>query len=183
MAKIIRQYQSEIYGNYRLAYLYYGILTGVLLALTVFFQRLLFPSTLSSPESYVTDGVLAVSIFLAAWHYRSRLPHQKVMLKELLLVGIGMSMVASLLYGLLLWFLCGVAFPDIVQSFIMHRLSVMPSPEESPDAFVAVARTKDYTAGDWAFIGGFRVFVISIIFVFFAAIIFKTEKSPQKTIK
>lgn len=180
---MLRRYQSEIYGNYRLAYLTYGILTGVLLALVVLLQRLLLPDTLTSPESYVTETVIAVAVFLGCYRYRSLLPDRKVMLKELLLLGMGMALISAIIYGLWIWLMGTRLFPDVVDTFIQHRLSAMSQKAEDFDAMQAADQVKNYTAGDWGFIGGFRLFVISIFFVFFAAIIFRTEKSPLKSSK
>lgn len=183
MAGMLRRYQSEIYGNYRLAYLTYGILTGVLLAIAVSLQHCLAPSSLTSPENYVTDSVVAVAIFVACYRYRSLLPDRKVMLKELLLLGMGIALISSLVYGLWIWLMGAVFAPDMVDAFIQHRISAIATSSDDLDAAKAVELTKAYTAADWGFIGGFRLFVISIIFVFFAAIIFRTEKSPLKTSK
>lgn len=181
MARIIKQYQSEIYGNYRLAYATYGVLTGFLLALVLVLQRAIMPSNPPlAPESFVADAVLAVAIFLSAYRYRSTLPDKQVMLKELLLLGMGTAIVAAVVYGLLLWLILGTVYTDLVETFITHRLSLMPSADEGAEAAIAIEKTRAYTAGDWAFIGGFRIFVISIVFTFFSAIIFRTQKSPIK---
>ena len=81
MAKIIRRYQSEIYGNYRLAYATYGVLTGIVLAIVMLLHRALLPSNPpTSPESFESDVVLAVAIFVSAFRYRSTLPDKQIML-------------------------------------------------------------------------------------------------------
>ena len=181
MAKIIRRYQSEIYGNYRLAYATYGVLTGIVLAIVMLLHRALLPSNPpASPESFEADVVIAVAIFLSAYRYRSTLPDKQVMLKELLLLGMGTAIVAAIVYGLLLWLVLGAVYPDLVDTFIQQRISLMPSADQGVAEAMAIEKTRAYTAGDWAFIGGFRIFVISIIFTFFSAIIFRTQKSPIK---
>lgn len=178
MARLLRRYESVVYGNYRLAYVTYGVFIGVIMALVILFHRILFAANPPlSPENYVVDIVLAVALFVASYRYRSTLPGGQVMLKELLLLGIGMGAVASVVYGLLLWIICGALFPDLVETFISHRLSLMPPVSESADAALAVENTKGYTAGDWAFIGGFRLFVMSILVTFFTSIILRTQKS------
>lgn len=181
MAKILRRYQSAIYGNYRKAYLRYGFLTGVVLALSMLFYRLVSPSNPPvSPNNYFIDAILAVAIFGGTFIYRKSLPDQKVMLKELLLLGTGMGMTASAVYGILLWPICGSLFPDMVDTFIANRLDLIKAQGESPETLEAIVQTRAYTAGDWAFIGAFRTFVFSIILTFFSSIIFRTEKSPLK---
>ena len=178
---LLRQYQSEIYGNYRLAYVTYGVVAGLLIAAVLLFHRILFPSNPPlSPENYIIDIVPAVAIFAASYRYRSTLPNRQVMIKELMLLGIGMGIVASVVYGLLLWVICSVVFPDLVGVFIDHRLSLMPPATESAEAALAVDSTRQASAGDWAFIGGFRLFVMSILITFFSSIILRTQKAPVR---
>lgn len=179
MAKILRQYQSTIYGNYRVAYLKYGALIGLAVALYVWISALVgYP--IKTPEFYGTDAVLAVGIFYFCYLYRKGLPNETVTLKELLLLGLGMGVAAAIVYGLLIWLMAGTLYPDWADTFRDTRLAAMPPAEESPEAKLAVETVKDYTAGDWGFIGGFRTFVISVIITFFAAIVFRTEKAPVK---
>ena len=175
MTKFLRTYQSTIYGRYRRAYIIYGTLTGAVLALSVAVQHIVRPDAWpTASENLVSEAILAVAMFAATYHYRSRLPEQKVMLKELLLLDIGMGLVTSVVYGLLLWLLCGIIFPDLTQHFTTQRLALMPPATDGAEAALAIKAVQAYTAGDWGFIGGFRTFVMSILIAFFSALIFRT---------
>ena len=56
----------------------------------------------------------------------------------------------------------------------------MPGAETGEEARKAIEMVRNYTAGDWAFIGGFRTAVMSVMFAFFAALIFRTEYAPVR---
>lgn len=179
MAKFIRRYESTIYGKYRIAYLKYGVFIGLAISLYVLICGTI-GHPIQTPDNYGTEAVMLLGIFLSTYLYRNSLPEKLVSLKELMLLGIGMGTVASVVYGLILWMYTSVLFPDWVNIFIESRINVMPDASESEEAKIAVDAVRNYSAGDWAFIGGFRSFVMSILMVFCAAIIFRTEKAPIK---
>ncbi len=178
MAKIFRRYKSTIYGNYRKAYLLDGLITGFVISLVLFVHDWLAETPMSQPENFITELVMAVGIFWFTYQYRKQLPDQKVTLKELMLLGLGMGVVASVVFGLWTWLYCGSLNTDMVEFYNQQRISVMDPAESSAEAKAAVEMVKRYTAGDWAFIGGFRSAVMCIIITFCAALIFRTEKSP-----
>ncbi len=177
MARILKRYHSRIYGNYRIAYLKYGSFIGIALSTAVLLQTVLLPKFQPyAPETFITDGIVLVGMCIACYCYRDTLKYKRVMFKELILMGMGMNIVASVIYGLFLWFLCGQMFPDLIESFANYRIHQMPPAAESAEASLNVTLVRKYTAGDWAFIGAFRTFVISIIFAFISAIAFANEK-------
>ncbi len=180
MARIFRRYKSTIYGNYRKAYLIDGALTGVVMSVVMLLRDLLAKSPMSSPENYITELVLAVGIFWSCYQYRRQLPDGKVTLKELMLLGLGIGLVSAVVYGLWTWLRCGVLDTSLVDYYNQQRIAVMEPAESSAEAKMAVEQVRRYTAGDWAFIAGFRLAVMSIIITFFAALIFRTEKAPVK---
>ena len=98
-----------------------------------------------------------------------------------MLLGLGIGVVSAVVYGLWVWLNCGVLSPERVQYYNEQRMAVMDAPEQSAEAAIAIEKVKAYTAGDWAFIGGFRSAVMSIIIAFFAALIFRTEKGTVVT--
>lgn len=136
---------------------------------------------MSSPENYVTEIVLALGIFLTCIIYRNGLPDKKVTLKELLLLGLGIGLVSAIVYGLWLWLNLSVLAPELVDYYNEERINMMEPAETSAAAKLAVEQVRRYTAGNWAFIGGFRSAVMSIIITFFAAIILRTEKGEVRT--
>ena len=183
MAKIFRRYESTIYGNYRKAYLIDGALTGVVMSVIMLLRDLLAQSPMSSPENYVTELVLAVGIFWSSYQYRKHLPDEKVTLKELMLLGLGIGVVSAIVYGLWTWLRCGLLDTALVDHYNQQRIAMMESAESSAEAKVAVEMVSRYTAGDWAFIGAFRSAVMSVIITFFAALIFRTEKGKVVKLK
>ena len=176
MARFFRRYKSTIYGNYRKAYCVDGVLTGVCMSALMAIRDLIASKPMASPENYVTEIILAVGILWSAYQYRKQLPEGKVTFKELMLLGLGIGVVSAVVYGLWVWLNCGVLSPERVQYYNEQRMAVMDAPEQSAEAALAIEKVKAYTAGDWAFIGGFRSAVMSIIISFFAALIFRTEK-------
>lgn len=181
MARIFRRYKSTIYGNYRKAYIIAGVLTGVAMAIILLLRDWLSASPMPSPENYVTEVILALGIFLACILYRNDLPDKKVTLKELMLLGLGIGVVSAIVYGLWLWLNLSVLSPDLVEYYNEERISMMEPAETSAAAKLAVEQVRRYTAGNWAFIGGFRSAVMSIIITFFAALILRTEKGEVRT--
>lgn len=180
MAKIFRRYKSTIYGNYRRAYLIDGALTGVAMSVIMLLRDMLAKAPMASPDNYITELVLCVGIFWSCYQYRKQLPDGKVTLKELMLLGLGIGVVSAIVYGLWTWLNCGVLHNDLVEYYNQQRISMMEPAEKSVEAKMAIGQVARYTAGDWAFIGGFRSAVMSIIITFFAALVFRTEKGAVR---
>jgi hypothetical protein len=84
--------------------------------------------------------------------------------------------VSAVVYGLWTWLHCGVMNTGLVDYYNQSRIDVMEPAETSEAAKVAIESVKRYTAGDWAFIAGFRSAVMSVIIVFFTSLILRTEK-------
>ncbi|MBO7490436.1 MAG: DUF4199 domain-containing protein [Bacteroidales bacterium] len=181
--KFIRRYQSDIYGNYRKAYFRDGLLAGAAISAVVLFCKLIY-YPIYAPENYVTDITLLVATLFFAYRYRSRLPEKKVFFKELMLFGLGLGIVAAVVYGLFILLYGSVidhGFCDrCLNHFINGEMNGSGTDEEKA-ATIAVMRT--YKLRTWAFIGTFRTAVMSIMTAFVAALIFRTEKNivKQKT--
>ena len=176
MARFFRRYRSTLHGNYRRAYLTYGVTTGAVMAVVVALRYWIGGAPMATPENYLTELVLAAGIVWASWHYRKSLPDGQVTLKELMLLGLGIGVVSAVVYGLWTWLHCAALDTSLVEHYNQCRIAVMDDPATSPEAHVAVEQVNRYTAGDWAFIAAFRTAVMSIIVTFFSAIIFRTEK-------
>ena len=177
---IIRRYQSEIYGNYRLAYVRYGAVVGAVMALVFLFFSVI-GEPFKSPDSYISDILLLVGILFFTYRYRTSLPGGKVSFKELMLLGLGIGAVAAVVYGFYLWLHLGVLYPGQVQLMRDTETAAMTSAgsealnmteQQLADNLRMVT---GYGAGVWAFRGAFRSFVFSIIMAFVAALVFKTE--------
>ena len=158
---IFHRYKSEIHGNYRIAYLRSGLLTGVLLA-TYVLVRLLAGSPVESPFS------LIVALFLLTAWYRASLPDKKITLKEAMLFGIGTAVVAGIVYGLLLWVI-GIAFPT--QTLLFNTSSQQSATNPYP---------LQYWAAWWAILAGLETMLLGSFGAFIAAILFRNEKSEYK---
>lgn len=166
---VFHRYNSTIHGNYRRAYLRCGPLVGLLLAAYVL-VRLLMGSPMESPTSLVVDIVLLVSVFLLTAYYRNSLPEKKITLKEAFLFGLGLSIVAALVYGLALWAI-GAASPSqtVLFSTTMTGQEVTP---QDPQIH--------YWAAWWALFAGGATALLGAFGAFLAAIFFRNEKSPVK---
>lgn len=178
MPRVFRRYTSTIYGNYRKSYLIDGLLVGAAMSFIMYMRDLLAAKPMATPENYVTEIVLLVGIFWAAYQYREQLPDRKVTLKELMLLTLGIGVVSALVYGLWTWLNLGCINTDLVAYYNQQRISVMDAADVSAEAKIAIDQISRYTAGRWGFIGGFRSAVMSVIIAFFASLIFRTEKAP-----
>lgn len=168
--KFFHRYQSTIHGNYRRAYLRCGFIAGMLLSLYILVRHLIgLPA--ESPESYISDAILLLSIFLFAIAYRNALPDKSVTLKELMLFGIGTALVASILYALLLWAFC-IAVPQQTALFVLTMTG---------DEITVDDPQINYWAAAWTLVTGIKMAVLGSFGAFLAAVIFKNEKPEIKT--
>ena len=181
--KFIRRYQSDIYGSYRKAYLCDGLLAGAAIAAVVLFCKLIY-YPVYAPETYVTDITLLVATLFFAWRYRNGLPEKKVFFKELMLYGLGLGIVAAVVYGLFLLLYGAVIDEGFAARCLEHFINGEQrgsGTDEEKAATIAVMRT--YRLRTWAFIGAFRTAVMSIMTAFVAALVFRTEKNIVKSDK
>ncbi|MCQ2274454.1 MAG: DUF4199 domain-containing protein [Bacteroidales bacterium] len=185
MGRLIRRYNSTLYGNYRKAYLVGGIITGVVMSIFLLLNSVFAAQPMSAPENYLTELILLIGILITSYLYRKQLPDEKVSLKELMLVGLGVGVISGLVFGLIIWFSCSHFSQNLVGFYNQERIKLMDDPQSSAEAKLAVETVKKYTAGDWGFIAGFRSAVMSIIITFFTALVLRTEKSPvmEKRVK
>lgn len=168
MARIFRRYKSEIHGNYRIAYLKWGLLTGVLLSLYLLARHLL-GAPCTSPADLGKDGLLIVAMLVSMYLYRRSLPEKRVTMKELLLLGIGIGLVSAVVYGLFVWLYCGVMYPEMTEVYAEQ----FKTDEARAEGYLAALNPVM-----WALMFGFvNTALTSIIVAFFGALIFKTEKA------
>ena len=178
--RFIRRYKSEIYGNYRIAYLRDGLYTGVLISAVVLFCKLIY-YPIYAPQNYVTDITLFVATLFFAFRYRKGLPDGKVSFKELMLFGLGLGITAAVVYGLFLLLYGGVIDKGFTGRCLEHfkagELAGSGTEEEKAKTIAVMQNYKLYT---WALIGTFRTSVMSIMTAFIAALLFRTEKFVRK---
>ena len=174
---VLRRYQSDIYGNYRKAYLRDGVLAGLFLALVVLFCKLIY-YPIYAPENYITDIALLIATFFFAYRYRAKLPERRVFFKELMLYGLGLGIVAALFYGVFLLLYGGVIDRDFaarcLQHFILGEQQGTATEQQKAETIAVMQTYRLYT---WAFIGAFRTAVMSIMTAFVAALVLRTEKN------
>lgn len=166
---IFHRYNSAIHGNYRKAYLRCGLATGALLVAYVL-VRMLMGTPLESPASYVSDAIILVAVFLFMAFYRNALPDKKITLKEAMLFGIGLAVVAAIIYGLALWAL-GLAFPQQTVLFT-NTVTGQEITVNDPQLHYWAAWWGIYSFVMMALLGSFGAFV--------AAIFFRNEKPEIK---
>lgn len=168
--KFFHRYSSTIHGNYRRAYLRSGLLTGGLMFLYVLIRYLLgIPAP--APESYAIDGILLAAVFLLTMLYRNSLEGKRATLKELMLFGMGTALVASVLYGLLLWAL-GLASPAQAALFT----TTVTGNETLPDD-----PQIHYWAAWWGIFAALKLLLIGCFGAFIAAVFLRNEKSPTRS--
>lgn len=171
MGKIIRQYRSEIHGDYRSAYLMWGALTGLLLSLYLLLRHWV-GAPCRTPSDLGKDALLLLAMGLSMYFYRRSLPDKMVTMKELLLLGLGTGFVAAVVYGLFVWLYCGVMYPDMTEVYAERFKTV----DSAPEGYVAALNP-----GMWALMFGFvNSFLTSIIVAFFGALVLKTEKAEVR---
>lgn len=158
-----------------------GLLVGGAMSLIAAVRDWLAAQPMATPENYITELVLLVGTLWASYHYRKQLPDGRVTLKELMLLGLGIGVVSAVVYGLWTWMHCGIINSGLVDYYNQSRIGVMEPAETSEAAKVAIENVKKYTAGDWAFIAGFRSAVMSVIITFFTALVLRTEKGEVVT--
>lgn len=166
---IFHRYKSEIHGNYRRAYLRCGLATGLLLGVYVL-VRYLMGKPVENPESMVMDGVMLIAVLVTGIAYRKSLPEGKVTLKEMMLFGIGLAVVASVVYGLMLWGI-GVVFKE--QTVVFTR--VLAGQEIGVDD-----EQLGYWALWWALLTAVKMAIVGGLGAFLTAILLKNEKSDIK---
>lgn len=167
MSKIFRRYKSTIHGNYRVAYLKWGLLSGALMSLYLLLRHLL-GSPCPSPADLWKDLLLVVVMLLAMYLYRKNLSDGKVTMKELLLLGLGIGLVSAVVYGLFVWLYCGVLYPE---------MTALYADRFKTDASSAEGYLAALNPWMWALMFGFvNTALTSIIVAFFGALIFRTEK-------
>ena len=180
MAGFLKQYQSVIYGNYRKAYLLYGLYTGLIMSGYVLFMRIII-LPLSAPETYGTDIAMLAAMLLFTYLYRKQLPDGKVFFKELMLLNLGTGVIAAILYGAFLA-LYGNAFDTEFFSRCTETYINNMTASDKPEAEIQkiVDAYRHYTTFHWSAIGAFRSAVMSIICAFIASLVFRTEQNVVK---
>ncbi|MCQ2299136.1 MAG: DUF4199 domain-containing protein [Bacteroidales bacterium] len=181
MVRILRQYQSEIYGNYRKAYLLYGLYAGLIMSAFVLLSMIC-QRPLNAPESYGTDIVLFLSMVLFSYLYRRKLDEERVFFKELMLLNLGIGILGSIVYGLFLLLYGNVIDTDFFNRCLILYTANMNAAEQATAEQIAdaVAAYQNYKPLHWAFIGAFRSAVMGIICAFIAALILRTEQNQVK---
>ncbi|MCR5192123.1 MAG: DUF4199 domain-containing protein [Bacteroidales bacterium] len=178
--RFFRTYQSEIYGPYRTALLRDGLFTGLIMAGIVLFCKLIY-YPINTPENLVTDITLLVATFFFTYRYRSSLPEKKVFFKELMMYGLGLGIVAAIVYGLYLLLYGSVIDSEFPSRCLAHFVDgEMSGNASEEDKINTVAVMKGYKLHTWAFIGAFRTAVMSIMVAFISSLLFRTEKDIVK---
>ena len=167
---IFHRYSSEIHGNYRQAYLKGGVAVGALLAAYVLI-RLLAGRPMESPVSLVIDAVLLVALLLLTAWYRHGLPEGKITLKEAMLFGMGLALVAGLVYGLLLW---AIGATSSTQTVLFTNTMLGENTVDSMNPQL------HYWAAWWGIESAVKLAVLGGFAAFLAALLFRNEKAAVR---
>ncbi|MBR4773221.1 MAG: hypothetical protein IK010_02180 [Bacteroidales bacterium] len=158
---IFHRYKSTIHGNYRRAYLRSGLVTGLLLAAGHMALHTHHSSLITDHSTLILNIVLMVAVFLFTAWYRHSLPDQRITLKESMLFGMGLSLVAALLYALLLLIL-----------YLLLPSTDLRLPTSDYPAH--------YWAALWAIVAAVGTLLLGSFSAFLAAIFLRNEKSEIK---
>lgn len=173
MRRLLRRYESTIYGPYRAKGLLLGAILGVLMALYIQVRHWM-GSPVASPADLGKDAVMLIGIIAGSWYYRHTLESQKVTLKELMLLGLWMGLSSAVVYGLYVWLYCGVIYPEMTDRFASKVL-------ETGADITAEVHQSLHNPLNWAIVYGMlQTAVTSIIVAFFSALIWRNEKAPVK---
>ena len=102
MKRILRKYNSVIYGNYKKKSLRYGLALGVALCLFALLKYLLnyLPS---SPVTMSDNIALLLFTVVIVYLYRAGLPQGKMTLKEGFLIGFYSAVIGAVIYGMFMY--------------------------------------------------------------------------------
>lgn len=174
MGKILRRYDSTIYGNYRRAYLRYGVWVGLAMSAYVLLRWAL-GLPLRASVDYGLEIVLSVGIFFYTYRYRKSLTEQRVTFKELMLLGLGTGAVAGLVLCVFMCLYCDVLNPQSMADFTQSMM------EANPDTELMVQNQS--TAPYWGISMGLHAMILSILIAFLASLLFRTEENKLRSKK
>lgn len=154
--------------------------TGLLLGLYLLVRWLL-NKPASTPQSYGSDIVVLATMLFFSYQYRKTLQEEKVTLKELMQLNVWTGFVAAIVFGFALW-LYGTVLDEAFQGRCISQMIESEqqggnSVEGKADVIAVIRKYKLVTL---SWIGAFRTFVMSILWAFVAALLFRTEKASVK---
>ena len=178
--RLVRRYQSDIYGDYRKFGLRYGLFSGLIMAAIVCILFFLdYP--LQAPVNYATDITLFVCALFFAYRYRTTLPDNKVFFKELMLLGLTLGVVAAIVYALFLLLYGKVIDTDFLTRCIDRLVDNEQNGTASQEQIQqTVSVMRGYTLVTLALIAAFRTSVMAIMTAFCGALLFRTEKNVER---
>ena len=174
MKKIIRQYSSEIHGNYFQMSIRYGMVIGALMSLGLL-VRFIISKPASSPISYVDNVIMLVFMAFVVYLYRNSLENKKITFKEAWLVGFFSAFVASVIYGMFMY-IYNVWIDTDMSARCMNGLQNLD-------------RCKGYTIDQIKAMAGVSQMcvysiiyniIVGILWAFCVGIIFRNEKAQRK---
>lgn len=171
---LIRRYKSEMHGNYKRAWLQYGIITSVAMILSVLIRyALTYP--IESSFSWTDDVVILICLVGFTMTYRSTLPEKRISFKEIYVLNLGIGFISAIVFGLFIWYYASrvdISFPDRYYASMMEQAETS---ELALDKYEAQTKIMS-TPGNLAMQGGVLTFVNVLVLGFFVAIFLKTEK-------
>lgn len=171
---LIRRYKSEIHGNYKRAWLQYGIITSIAMVLSVLIRyALTYP--IESSFSWTDDVIILICLVGFTITYRSTLPEKLITFKEIYVLNLGIGFISAIIFGFFIWYYASrvdISFPDRYYASMMAQSETS---ELSPDVYETQTKAMS-TPGNLALQGGVLTFVNVLVLGFFVAIFLKTEK-------
>ncbi len=176
---LLRRYQSTVYGNYKKAWLLYGLYTGLILCFSTMLRYwLTYP--MESPSSWIDNVVLFLSMVLFTLVYRKKLADKKIFFKEVYILNIGIGIIAAMVYGIFLLFYGYRMDPEFVQRYyeaqeIIYRQNWAESSELLAEK---LTQLKEMATTKYLSMMGFILTAVtSLILAFIVALFFRTQKN------
>ncbi|MFA5541924.1 MAG: DUF4199 domain-containing protein [Bacteroidales bacterium] len=174
---LIRRYESQIYGNYKSAILKYGLYSGIGLSFVVLFRYwIIMP--LSQPVSYAENIALLVFMFASVFIYKKKLPQGKLMFKEGFVLGLGLGVVASIIYGIFLYVYSFGIDPEFQNRCFDIQRALPNNQHLADDAIRQMTRHSSI-----AFSGILLSSIMSILWAMIVSILLRNERAVVKNSK
>ncbi len=170
---LIKRYETPIQGNYKLAILKYGSLTGLLMCLLVV-ARFLLNKPLVQPLGYVENIFFFAFLLLFTYLYRKSLKGNPLFFKEAYLLNIGMGIITAVFYAIFMTAYVKWIDMDFLPRYVSFKTEELKSLGET------INEDNLKTIGSARYISSqsfILTTVLSIIFALIVALVMRTQKN------
>lgn len=171
---LLNRYDSKMHGNYWNAIFKYGFLVGLGLVLVVLFRHWL-SMPLSQPVTYAENIALLVFMFIVVFLYRKSLQEKKITFKEAYIVGFGVGIVSSIMYGMFLYVFSLYIDTEFQQRCFEIQREIKSNAHLNDEQISAMSSSSAI-----AFSGILLSSIMSILWAMIVGILLRNEQAPLK---